>query len=156
MSLAEKIDKDTVAAMKAREPERLGTLRLMKTAIKNKEIDKRGPLSDAEVLQTLSTMIKQRQDSIEQFTKGQRLDLAEKERGEIRVIEEYLPKAAGADEIRGLVEQTVAEMAAGGQRPGPRDMGTVMKAVQARIQAAGLRADGRQVSEMVKSELAKG
>jgi uncharacterized protein YqeY len=156
MSLAEKIHQDTVAAMKAREPERLGTLRLMKTAIKNKEIDKRGPLSDPEVLQTLGTMIKQRQDSIEQFTKGQRPDLAEKERGEIRVIEEYLPKAAGAEEIRGLVEQTVAEMAAAGQRPGPRDMGTVMKAVQARIQAAGLRADGRQVSDTVKSELAKG
>lgn len=155
MSLSEKINQDTVSAMKAREAERLSTLRLMKTAIKNREIEKRGPLTDTEVLQTLTTMIKQRQDSIEQFTKGNRPELAEKERAEIGLIEAYLPKAAGADEIRVMVEQTIAEMAAGGQRPGPKDMGAVMKSAQARIQAAGLRADGRQVSEMVKAELAK-
>lgn len=155
MTLAEKINQDTVAAMKERQPERLSTLRMVKTAIKNREIEKRAPLTDAEVLQMLTTLIKQRRESIEQFTKGGRPELAEKEAAEIPVIEAYMPKAAGEEEIRTLVEATVAEMAASGARPGPKEMGAVMKAVQARIQQAGVRADGRQVSELVKAELAK-
>src|SRR2546430_699639 len=130
MTLAEKINQDTTAAMKERQAEKLSTLRMVKTAIKNKEIDKREPLTDAEVLQTLTTMIKQRRESIEQFTKGGRPELADKEAEEIKVIEAYMPKAAGADEIRTLVESAIAEMAAqGGARPGPREMGAVMKAV---------------------------
>jgi uncharacterized protein YqeY len=105
-------------------------------------------------VQVLTTLIKQRKDSIEQFTKGNRPELAEKEAAEIVVIEEYMPKAAGDEELRQLVTSTVAELRAQGASLGPKDMGSVMKAVQAKIQAIGLRADGRLVSEMVKSALA--
>ncbi len=155
MGLTEKVHEDMVAAMKARDADRLSTLRMMKTALKNKEIDKRAPLTDAEGAQILVTMVKQRRDSIEQFTKGNRLELAEKEAAEIVIIESYMPKAAGEAEIRGMVDAAIAEMAAAGQRPTAKDMGNVMKAVQAKIQAAGLRADGKQVSELVKAALAQ-
>ncbi|MGA7313615.1 MAG: GatB/YqeY domain-containing protein, partial [Silvibacterium sp.] len=123
--------------------------------LKNREIEKRAPLDEAESLQILTTLIKQRRDSIEQFTKGNRPELAAKEASEIELIEGYMPKAAGEQEIRKLVEETLAELAVSGTDLGPKDMGTAMKAVQARIQAAGLRADGRQVSEIVKGELAR-
>ena len=154
MSLVEKIHEDMVAAMKQRAAERLSTLRMVKSALKNKEIDQRAPVTDAQALQVLTTLIKQRRDSIGQFTKGNRPELAEKEAAEIVVIEEYMPKSAGDEELRGLVSETLAELRAQGAQPGPKDMGTVMKAVQAKIQASGLRADGRVVSEMVKSALA--
>jgi len=154
MSLVEKIHEDMVAAMKQRAAERVSTLRMVKSALKNKEIDQRAPVTDAQALQVLTTLIKQRRDSIEQFTKGNRPELAEKEAAEIVVIEEYMPKSAGDEELRGLVSETLAELRAQGAQPGPKDMGTVMKAVQAKIQAGGLRADGRVVSEMVKSALA--
>jgi uncharacterized protein YqeY len=111
-------------------------------------------VTDAQAIQVLTTLIKQRRDSIEQFTKGNRPELAEKEAVEITVIEEYMPKAAGDDELRQLVTSTLAELRSQGTQLGPKDMGTVMKAVQARIQATGLRADGRVVSEMVKTSLA--
>jgi len=155
LSLSKKIDQDTVAAMKAKDAERTGVLRMVKAAIKSKEIDKRSPLTDAEVLQVLTTMIKQRRESIDQFTKGNRADLADKEAYEITVIEEYMPKAASEDEIRDLVEQTIADLAVSGDDLGPKDMGMAMKAVQAQIQHKGLRADGRLVSEMIKARLAK-
>ncbi len=155
MSLAKKIDHDTIAAMKAHDAERTSVLRLVKAALKSKEIDKRAPLTDAEALQVLTTMIKQRRESIEQFTKGNRSDLAEKEAYEITVIESYMPKAASEDEIRDLVEQTIADLAMSGDDLGPKDMGMAMKAVQASIQQKGLRADGRLVSEIVKARLAK-
>jgi uncharacterized protein len=154
-TLAARIDKDIIAAMKARDAERTTALRMVKTALKNKEIEKRAPLDEAESLQVLTSLIKQRRDSVEQFTKGNRPELAAKEAAEIVLIESYMPKAAGEQEIRALVQQTLAEMAASGTKPGPKDMGAAMKAVQARIQAAGIRADGRQVSEIVKTELAK-
>jgi uncharacterized protein YqeY len=154
-SIAARIDQDIVAAMKARDSERTTALRMVKTALKNKEIEKRAPLDEAESLQILSTLIKQRRDSIEQFTKGNRPELAAKEAAEISMIETYMPKAAGEQEIRRVVEEALAGMTAAGAKPGPKDMGPAMKAVQARIQAAGLRADGRQVSEIVKAELAK-
>src|SRR5215469_8215838 len=99
MSIAEKITNDMTAAMKAREEHRLGTLRMVKSAIKNREIDKRGPLDDQETLAVLSTLIKQRKDSIEQFTKGGRKELADKEAAEIGVIESYLPQAASAADV---------------------------------------------------------
>ena len=153
MSLTEKVHQDMVAAMKSREELRLSTLRMMKTALKNKEIDKRAPLTDAEAAQIFTTMVKQRRESIEQFTKGNRPELADKEAAEIVIIEGYMPKAAGEDQIRGMVEAAIAEIAAAGQPPTVKDMGSVMKAVQAKIQAAGLRADGRQVSELVRSAL---
>jgi hypothetical protein len=140
--------------MKQRAVDRLSTLRMVKAALKNKEIDQRSPVTDAQAVQVLTTLIKQRKESIEQFTKGNRPELAEKEAAEIVVIEEYMPKAAGDEELRQLVTSTVAELRAQGAALGPKDMGSVMKAVQAKIQASGVRADGRVVSEMVKSALA--
>jgi uncharacterized protein YqeY len=154
MSLVEKIHRDMVEAMKQRAVERLSTLRMVKAALKNKEIDQRAPVTDAQAIQVFTTMIKQRRDSIEQFTKGNRPELAAKEAVEITVIEEYMPKAAGEEELRQLVTSTLAELRAQGAQHGSKDMGTVMKAVQAKIQVSGLRADGRVVSEMVKAALA--
>jgi hypothetical protein len=154
MSLVEKIHEDMVRAMKERAVDRLSTLRMVKAALKNKEIDQRSPVTDAQAVQVLTTLIKQRKDSIEQFTKGNRPELAEKEAAEIVVIEEYMPKAAGDEELRQLVTSTLADLQAQGASLGPKDMGSVMKAVQAKIQASGVRADGRLVSEMVKSALA--
>ena len=154
-SIAERIEKDIIAAMKARDGDRTTALRMVKTALKNKEIEKRAPLDEAESLQILASLIKQRRDSAEQFTKGNRPELAAKETAEIALIENYMPKAASEQELRKLVAATLAELAASGTDLGPRDMGVAMKAVQARIQAAGLRADGRQVSEIVKAELSR-
>jgi uncharacterized protein len=154
-SIATRIDRDIIAAMKARNSDQTTALRMVKTALKNREIEKRAPLDESESLQILTTLIKQRRDSVEQFTKGNRPELAAKEAAEIALIENYMPKAAGEDEIRKVVLDALADMAASGTKPGPKDMGPAMKAVQARIQAAGLRADGRQVSEIVKAELAK-
>jgi uncharacterized protein YqeY len=148
MELVKQIDHDMVAAMKARDTERTSTLRMVKAALKNKEIDKRAPLTDAEAQQVFSTMINQRKDSIEQFQKGNRPELAAREAREIVVIESYLPKTVGEEELKKLVEEALA-----GGNFGPRDMGPAMKAVQARLQQAGLRADGRQVSELVKARL---
>jgi uncharacterized protein YqeY len=154
MSLVEKIHEDMVGAMKQRAVERLSTLRMVKAALKNKEIDQRAPVTDAQAVQVLTTLIKQRRDSIEQFTKGNRPELAAKEAVEITVIEEYMPKAAGDEELGQLVSSTLAELRAQGIQPGAKDMGMVMKAVQTKIQASGLRADGRVVSELVKAALA--
>jgi uncharacterized protein YqeY len=150
MSIAEQITKDMIGAMKARDEQRLGTLRMMKSAIKSKEIDKRADLEDAETLQILSTMIKQRRESIEQFTKGNRPELAEKEASEITIIEAYMPKAAGEVEVTATVRATIAEMGS----PTIKDMGTVMKNAMAKFQAAGTRVEGKMVSETVKRELA--
>lgn len=154
MNLMEKVQQDMVAAMKSKEAERLSTLRMMKTALKNKEIEKRSPLTDAEAAQVLVTMVKQRRESIEQFTKGNRLELAEKEAAEIPIIESYLPKAAGEVEVRSMIDAAIAELSASGQRPTVKEMGAIMKSVQAKIQASGLRADGKQVSEWVRAALA--
>jgi uncharacterized protein len=155
VSLTETVKKDMVASMKAHDPERTSTLRMVMTALKNKEIEKRTALSEAEELQTLTTMVKQRHESIEQFTKGNRPLLAEKEAAEIVVIEAYMPRVADEAQIRETVAAVMEELSAAGSKPGPREMGAVIKAVQAKIQAGGLRAEGRQVSEIVKAELAK-
>ena len=153
MTIGEKIQADIVTAMKARDEHKLTTLRMVKSALKNKEIDKREKLSDAEESQILTTLIKQRKESVESFTKGNRPELAEKERVEIGIIEAYLPKAAGEDEIRTVVQAAIAQIAEGGTKPGPKEMGTVIKAVQAKLAADGLRAEGRLVSEAVKAAL---
>lgn len=154
-TLEEQISKHMVTAMKARDAERTGTLRMIKTALKNKQIDKRGTLTPAEEQQELATMIKQRRDSIEQFTKGNRPELAAKEAAEITIIEEYLPKALDEAALQKLVAEALAEQTAeAGQRPTPKEMGLVMKRVQAKIQATGARAEGRVVSEAVKKALA--
>ena len=154
-ALEAQISQQVIVAMKAHDVERTGTLRLIKNALKNKAIEKRAALTPAEEQQALATMIKQRRDSIEQFTKGNRPELAAKEAGEIVVIEEFLPKALDEAGLRALVAETVAEHAAtSGQKPSPKEMGPVIKAVQAKLQAAGLRAEGRAVSELVKQALA--
>ena len=150
MSLIEQIQKDITSAMKAREEHRLSTLRMVKTALKNREIEKMAPLDDQEARQVLPTLIKQRKDSVEQFTKGGRQAMADKETAEIALIETYLPKAAGEAEVVAGVKAVIAEMGA----PTMKDMGTVMKNVMARFAAAGMRVDGKVVSEAVRGELA--
>jgi uncharacterized protein len=149
------ITQQIVAAMKAKEQVRLGTLRLIKNALKNKAIEKRAPLTPAEEQQALSSMIKQRRDSMEQFAQGNRPELVAIEAAEIVVIEEFMPKELDEAGLRALVAEALAGLEATlGHKPGPRDMGPAMKAVQATIQATGARADGRVVSEMVKQGLA--
>jgi uncharacterized protein len=149
MTLIEQIQKDITAAMKGHEEKRLSCLRMVKTALKNREIDKMAPLDDKEAQQVLSTLIKQRKESVEQFTKGGRQEMADSEAAEIKIIEAYMPKAAGEDEIVAGVRAMIGEMGS----PTLKDMGTVMKNVMARFNGAGLRVDGKQVSEAVKREL---
>ena len=157
MTIGDKVHADIVVAMRAKDEQKLTTLRIVESALKNKEIDKREKLTDAEEQQILTTLIKQRKETVESFIKGGRPELAEKERLEIGMIEAYLPQAAGQQEIRKLVRGVIAhlEKDAGGVRPGPKDLGTVMQVAQQWIRAAGLQSDGRLVSEIVKAELAK-
>ena len=149
MSLIAQIQKDLTDAMRQRDERRLSTLRMMKAALKNREIEKRAPLDDRESQQVLNTLIKQRKDSIEQFTKGGRLELAEKEAGEITFIEAYLPKQAGAEEMLAVVRATIAEMGS----PTIKDVGAVMKNAMAKFAASGTRVDGKTVNELVRREL---
>jgi uncharacterized protein len=151
MSMIEQIQKDITAAMKARDEQRLSTLRMVKTALKNREIEKMAALDDKESQQILSTLIKQRKESVEQFLKGGRKEMADKESAEIALIETYLPKAAGDAEIVAGVKAVIAEMGS----PTMKDMGTVMKNAMARFAGAGMRVDGKVVSEAVKKELAE-
>jgi hypothetical protein len=149
------VSEQVITALKAHDAVRTGTLRLIKNALKNKAIEKREALTQAESEQVLATMIKQRRDSIEQFTKGNRPELAAIEAAEIVVIEEFLPKALDEVGLAALVADAVSEVsAAAGHRPTQKEMGMVMKAVQGKLQAAGLRAEGRTVSELVKKQLA--
>lgn len=147
MRLREKISADLMSAMKSKDAARLSVLRMMKAAVRNKEIDARQELEDAQVVQVLLTLIKQRKDSIEQFTKGGRLDLADKESAEIKVIEEYLPTAVTDEEIGVAIEAAIAETGA----TSIKDMGKVMKACMARF--SGRPVDGSKVSELVKTKL---
>ncbi|MGA2389200.1 MAG: GatB/YqeY domain-containing protein [Candidatus Sulfotelmatobacter sp.] len=149
MSLIEQIQQDIIVAMKAREEQRLSTLRMVKAALKHREIEKMAPLDEKESQAVLNTLIKQRKDSVEQFTKGGRQEMADKEAAEILVIESYLPKAAGQDEVFAGVKAVIAEMGS----PTIKEMGTVMKNVMARFAGAGMRVDGKVVSEAVKREL---
>jgi uncharacterized protein YqeY len=149
------VSQQVVTAMKAHDATRTQTLRLIKNALKNKAIEKREPLTQPESEQVLATMIKQRRDSIEQFTNGNRADLAAIEAAEIVVIEEFLPKALDEGRLVALVTGAVGEVEATlGRKPTTKEMGVVMKAVQAKLQASGLRAEGRTVSDLVKKQLA--
>ena len=150
MELTKRVDQEMIAAMKAHDAERTTTLRMMKSALKNRQIEKRETLTDAEAQQVFNTMIKQRRESIEAFMKGNRPELAAKEAREIVLIETFLPMTAGEEELKPLVEAALS-----GSNFGPRDMGPAMKAVQARVQEAGVRADGRQLSELVKARLSQ-
>jgi len=149
MPIVDQITQDMTAAMKARDERRLSTLRMAKSALKNREIEKRAALDDKEALAVLSTMIKQRKDSIEQFTKGGRQDLADKEAAEIALIETYMPKAVGEEDIVATVRAVIAEMGS----PTQKDTGTVMKNAMARFAQSGARVDGKQVNEIVRREL---
>lgn len=155
MHISGKLQADIVLAMKSHSEHKLTTLRMVKSALRNKQIDKRELLTDAEEIQILTTLIKQRRESVEFFTKGARPELAAKEQIEIGMIECYLPQAAGEDEIRAVVQGAIAHLAETGSKPTLKDMGPAMRVVQQRILAGGLRADGKLVSEIVKSELAK-
>ena len=149
MPLVDQIQKDITAAMKAREEAKLSTLRMVKSALQNRAIEKMSPLDDKESQQVLGTLIKQRKDSIEQFTKGGRQEMADKEAGEIAIIESYMPKAASEADITAGVKAVIAEMGS----PTMKDMGTVMKNAMAKFASQGMRVDGRLVSDAVKKEL---
>src|SRR5277367_2682877 len=157
MKIDEKVQADISAAMKDHDEHRLTALRMMQLALKDKVIEKREALTDVEETGILTTLIKQRRELVEAFTKGGRPELAQKERLEIGVIEAYLPQASGEEDIRKLVHGAIAHLQkdAGGMRPGLRDLGTAMQVAQQWIRATGLRADGKLVSEIVKAELSK-
>src|SRR5215471_19588886 len=157
MAIAHKIDADIIVAMKAKDEHKLTTLRMVKSALKSKAIDKRAELTDAEESQILTTLIKQRKESVESFLKGNRPELAQKEREEIAMIEGYLPQMATEEQVRAVVQKAIDQLTqnAGGVRPGPKDMGTAMKVAQQWSLADGLRIEGKTLSEMVKAELAK-
>ena len=146
MSLKERIVSDMTAAMKARDAARTSALRMVKAALQNREIEKGGELTDEETTKALHTLVKQRRDSVEQYEKAGRSELAEKELAEIAVIDEYLPRAASREEIEQAVAAVISETGAASMK----EMGAVMRAVQARL---GGSADGRTVSEVVKSKL---
>lgn len=147
MSLKDKIISDLTSAMKAKQAVRLSTLRLVKANLMNRQIDKGGELTDDEVVKALQSVVKQRRDSIEQYEKAGRDELAAKEAAEIVVIEKYLPQAASGEEIDAAVAAAFAETGASSMK----DMGAVMKAVMAAL--AGKSADGKAVSEAVKARL---
>ncbi|HUX67558.1 MAG TPA: GatB/YqeY domain-containing protein [Terriglobales bacterium] len=146
MGLSERIQQDLVAAMRERAELRLSTLRMMKAAIKNREVEARRSLEEAEIQQVLGTLIKQREDAAAQFAAGGRAELAAKEKEEIGIIEGYLPRALSAEEVEATVRAAIAESGA----RSAQDMGKAMKAAMARFQAAQQRVDGKQVSEAVK------
>jgi uncharacterized protein YqeY len=147
MSLEQDLSADIVAAMKAKDQTRLTALRMLKTALTNKSIEKGRALDGAEELQVVSTLVKQRKDSIEQFTKGGRQDLADKEQAEILILNGYLPASASDEEVAAAVDAAIAETGASSAK----DMGKVMKAAMAAM--AGKTVDGKKVSEAVKAKL---
>ena len=147
MGLSDTLNSDIVAAMKAKDAARLSALRMMKAAIMNKEVEKGRSLEDSEVLQVVSSLVKQRRDSIEQFAKAGRTDLVDKETAEIAVLDLYLPPAATAEEVDAAVAAAIAETGAAS----PKDMGKVMKAVVPKL--AGKNADGRAINEAVRRKL---
>ncbi|HZF37526.1 MAG TPA: GatB/YqeY domain-containing protein [Blastocatellia bacterium] len=147
MTFLDRINEDLKAAMKSKDSERLSTLRMVKTALKNREIDKMQALTDEEAIRVLQSLVKQRRDSIEQYQQAGRIDLAEKEAAEIKTIEEYLPAALDEAAIARVVEETIAETGASSMK----EMGAVMKAVMAKL--AGQTVDGKSVNQIVKSKL---
>jgi uncharacterized protein len=150
MTVNERITQDLTAAMKAKDADRTGTLRMAKAALKNKEIEKLGALDDAEAIRVLQGLVKQREDSIEQFRKAGREELAAKEEVERTILAAYLPAEASEAEIAAAVEAAVAET----QAASAKDMGKVMKAALARLAAGGKPADGKKVNEAVRRRLA--
>ena len=145
----ERIQKDLTAAMMSKEELRLSVLRMIKSALKYKEIEKVRPLEDAEALQVLQTLVKQRRESVEQFAKGGRQDLVDKETKEIAILEAYLPAGASDSDMSAAIEAAVAETGANS----PKSMGAVIKAAKARLE--GKTVDGKTLSDRVKERLSK-
>ena len=150
MDFPERIQTDLTVAMRAKDERRLSVLRMMKAALKNKQVEKMRPLDDAETLQVLQTLIKQRRESVELFTRGGRMDLAEKESKEILIIESYLPAAPSAAELVQAIEAAITETRA----TSPREMGAVIKAAKALL--AGKTVDGKTLSDRVRERLVRG
>jgi uncharacterized protein YqeY len=147
MTFIDKLTQDIAAAMRAKETTRLGALRMAKAAIMNREVEKGRPLEEAESLQVIASLIKQRRDSIEQFTEGGRVDLAQKEAAEITTLETYLPPALDAAALERIVGDVITELGASGAK----DLGKVMKAVMPKL--AGQAVDGKVVNEIVRRKL---
>ncbi len=147
MSLRDQIQQSIADAMKSKEKLRLNVLRGIKTALQNQEIEKIRPLTDPEVLRVIHSLVKQRKDSIEQFTRGGRADLVAQEEAELKILESYLPPAVGEEQIRALVAEVIAQL----QANSPKDMGRVIKEVMAKL--AGQIADGKLISEIVQQKL---
>ena len=147
MSLSDRLTEDLKLAMKSRDQLRMDVIRMIKAAVLNKEVELKRDLDDAEMSRVMTTLVKQRRESVEQFEKAQRVELAAKERKEIEIIESYLPQPLSTQELEAIVVSAVAET---GSRS-LKDMGTVMKAVMARL--AGQSIDGKQISDLVKSKL---
>ena len=147
MSMNDQVGADIAAAMKARDASRLSALRMLKAAVMNKSVEKGRDLDDAEVLQVVASLVKQRRDSIEQFEKAGRADLVAKESGELAVLQSYLPPSATPDEINAAVAEAIAETGA----TSAKDLGKVMKAVMPKL--AGKNADGKAVNEAVRRTL---
>lgn len=147
MTLQEKIQNDIANAMRGKDSLRLNVLRMMKSAVKNKEIEKMKALDEPEVLAILNTLVKQHKDSIEQFRKGGREELAQKEEAEIRIIDEYLPAAASDEDVLSAIREAIQESGATSMK----EMGKVMAATKTKL--AGKTIDGARVSQMVKEQL---
>jgi uncharacterized protein YqeY len=149
MALMEQIQKDLTAAMLAKDELRLSVLRMVKSALKYKEVEKVRPLEDAETIQVLQTLLKQRRESVEQFAKGGRQDLVDKETKEIAIIETYLPAGASEAEMSAAIEAAIVETGA----TSPKSMGSVIKAAKARLE--GKTVDGKTLSDRVRERLAR-
>lgn len=147
MSLHDRLTEDLKLAMKSRDQLRMDVIRMIKAAVLNKEVELKKDLDDAEMSRVMTTLIKQRRESVEHFQKAQRDDLADKERREISIIEHYLPKALSHEELEAVVTSVLADTGASSLK----DMGTVMKAVMARL--AGQPVDGKHLSDLVRSKL---
>jgi hypothetical protein len=149
MALEERITQDLTASMKAKDAPRTSVLRMAKAALKNREIDKGEPLDEAEVVKALQSLVKQREDSAEQYAKASRPELAEKERAEITVLKEYLPAEVSEEEIAAAIEKAVEEAGAAS----PKDMGKVMKAAMAALAGSGKAVDGKRVNAAARKKL---
>ncbi len=150
MTIMERVTADTVTAMKAKDQPRVEALRLLKSELKKKEIDKRAPLDEAESQKVIETLAKQRQDSIDQFAKAGRTELVEKEQAELAILRAFLPEGASDEEIKAAVNQAATALGT----PSAKDMGALMKAALFALKETGKTVDGKKVSEAVKARLA--
>ena len=149
MTFVDRVNQDIAEAMKAKDQDRLGPLRMLKAALMNKKVERGKDVTDGEALQVVSTLVKQRKDSVEQFTNAGRQDLADKEKAEITILETYLPPPVSREELEKAVDEAVRTTGASS----PKDMGGVMKAVMAGL--AGRNADGKLINELVRARLSR-